>query len=71
MFILRCKDLGILNCSYCARHLTEEKTILLTMDHLMKTHPEQVRKLVSTMTQADVIAMIKVQIKKEIISRLI
>lgn len=66
MFTLKCKDLGMPNCSYVAKAKTEDGVILLMMEHAMKTHPEKVGELMLTMNKSDISEMMKKEIKREI-----
>ena len=66
MFTLRCRDLGMPNCPYLAKANTEDEVILMMMEHAMKSHPEKVKELMSTMTKEDIMEMMRKEIKREV-----
>lgn len=65
MFTLSCRDLELDNCSYTARASTENKVILLMMEHAMKTHPEKVKELMIVMTREDIADLMRKKIQLE------
>lgn len=53
-------------CTYVAKALTEEKVILLMMEHAMVTHPKKVGELMATISREGIVEMMRKEIKREV-----
>lgn len=66
MFILACKDCSLLDCPHIAKSDTEDKIVLLMLEHIMKSHPGKLGELLLTMTRDDIAESLRQQIQKEV-----
>lgn len=52
MKTLACRDVGI-DCDFVAEGMTEEEVMQDGAQHVQKTHPEVMKKMMETMSEAD------------------
>jgi len=61
-----CKDLHLPNCTYIAKGHTEDEVISMMMEHMMKTHPEHIKEMLTTMDREDIAETMRGKIRREI-----
>jgi predicted small metal-binding protein len=63
MYTIACQDMGVKDCKFVAKGTTPEEAMKDLSDHGMKTHAEMMKEMSKTMSQADMMAMMKKALK--------
>lgn len=60
---LSCADLGDASCHFVAEGQTDEEVLGKMKAHVTETHPDKMKEMAATMTEDQIMAMMKSKIK--------